>query len=60
MKIYHYENKNTIQSEKIEKSQFYCFHPGLGTPSVGAKSCLPGLVLKLGVGKYHAMTLEAN
>ena len=27
MKIYYYENKNTIQSEKLQKSQFYCFHP---------------------------------
>ena len=27
MKIYHYENNNTIQSEKLEKIQFYCFHP---------------------------------
>ena len=27
MKIYHCENKNTVQSEKLEKNQFYCFHP---------------------------------
>jgi len=27
MKIHGYENKNTIQSEKIVKSQFYSFLP---------------------------------
>ena len=27
MKIYAYENKNTLQSEKLGKIQFYCFHP---------------------------------
>ena len=27
MKIYDYENENTVQIEKLEKSQFYCFHP---------------------------------
>ena len=26
MKIYHYENKYKVQSEKVEKIQFYCFH----------------------------------
>ena len=26
MKIYDYE-KNTVESKKFEKSQFYCFHP---------------------------------
>ena len=27
MKIYDCENNITVQSEKLEKSQFYCFHP---------------------------------
>ena len=27
MKIYDYENENTVQIEKLEKSQFYSFHP---------------------------------
>ena len=27
MKIYDCENIITLQSEKLEKSQFYCFHP---------------------------------
>ena len=29
MKNYDYENENenTVQSEKLEKSQYYCFHP---------------------------------
>ena len=27
MKIYDIENENIVQSEKLEKSQFYCFHP---------------------------------
>ena len=27
MKIYGFENKDTVKSEKFEKSQFYCFHP---------------------------------
>ena len=27
MKIYDCENDITVQSEKLEKSQFYCFHP---------------------------------
>ena len=27
MKICYYENRDTVQSEKPEKSQFYCFHP---------------------------------
>ena len=27
MKIHDYENENIFQSKKLEKSQFYCFHP---------------------------------
>ena len=27
MKIYDYENENAVQIEKLEKNQFYCFHP---------------------------------
>ena len=27
MKIYDCENNITVQSEKLEKSQFYCFYP---------------------------------
>ena len=27
MKIYNFENESIGQSEKLEKSQFYCFHP---------------------------------
>ena len=27
MKIYDFEKKITLQSGKIEKIQFYCFHP---------------------------------
>ena len=27
MKIYDYENKNTVQIDKLQKSKFYCFHP---------------------------------
>ena len=27
MKIYDYENRNIAESEKLEKSQFYCFQP---------------------------------
>ena len=27
MKIYYYENRSTVQSKKLEKSQFSCFHP---------------------------------
>ena len=26
-KIHDYENENRVQSEKLEKSQIYCFHP---------------------------------
>ncbi len=27
MKVYDYENKDTVQSEKNQKIQFYCSHP---------------------------------
>ena len=27
MNIYDYEKRNTVQSEKLEKSQIYCFPP---------------------------------
>ena len=27
MNIYDYENRNKVSSEKLEKNQFYCFHP---------------------------------
>ena len=27
IEIYDCENENTVQSEKLEKSQFYCLHP---------------------------------
>ena len=27
MKIYNYENENIVLSEKLERSEFYCFHP---------------------------------
>ena len=27
MKIYDIENESIVQSEKLEKSEFYCFHP---------------------------------
>ena len=27
MKIYDYENENIVKSQKLEKNQFYCFHP---------------------------------
>ena len=27
IKIYDIENESIVQSEKLEKSEFYCFHP---------------------------------